>query len=73
MTLSYERDCLVIEVNDTGRGYAGEHDGTGSGIIGMRERAATLGGVLEAGPRLEGGFRVRACLPVKSAPVGSAA
>jgi signal transduction histidine kinase len=36
----------------------------GRGIAGMRERAALLGGTLEAGPEPNGGFRVRARLPV---------
>lgn len=35
----------------------------GHGIIGMRERAAMLGGQLEAGPTDEGGFLVTAVLP----------
>ena len=39
-------------------------DGSGNGIIGMTERAHALGGTLEAGPRPDGGFRVRACLPL---------
>ena len=34
--------------------------GPGNGIVGMRERAAALGGTLDAGPRPAGGFRVRA-------------
>jgi hypothetical protein len=38
-------------------------DGSGKGIIGMTERAHALAGTLEAGPRPDGGFRVRACLP----------
>ncbi|WP_044884851.1 MULTISPECIES: sensor histidine kinase [Frankia] len=38
--------------------------GGGHGIIGMRERAAMLGGSLEVGPRDGGGFRVRASLPL---------
>ncbi|MFE6780583.1 two-component sensor histidine kinase, partial [Streptomyces sp. NPDC057676] len=39
--------------------------GGGHGLIGMRERVAALRGDCEAGPRLEGGFRVRATLPVR--------
>ncbi|MGH2735653.1 MAG: sensor histidine kinase [Actinomycetota bacterium] len=38
--------------------------GGGRGIAGMSERAAALGGRLEAGPRAGGGFRVRAVLPL---------
>jgi signal transduction histidine kinase len=38
--------------------------GSGHGIIGMTERAAALGGTLEAGPRPAGGFRVRTWLPL---------
>jgi signal transduction histidine kinase len=43
-------------------GSAGE--GSGNGIVGMAERAHALGGALEAGPWPEGGFRVRARLPL---------
>lgn len=38
--------------------------GTGSGLRGMRERAALLGGEAETGP-YEGGWRVRARLPLE--------
>ena len=39
-------------------------DGTGHGLAGMRERVALLGGELAAGPEADGGFAVRATLPV---------
>jgi signal transduction histidine kinase len=38
--------------------------GLGHGIIGMRERAAALGGSLRAGPRPDGGYQVHAMLPI---------
>ncbi|MGW7412541.1 sensor histidine kinase [Streptomyces sp. NPDC054863] len=37
----------------------------GNGLVGMRERVQTLGGVFVAGPTDPGGFRVSAVLPVK--------
>ncbi|MEU3168276.1 histidine kinase [Streptosporangium sp. NPDC006930] len=49
---------------DMGDGDGGSGGGGGHGIAGMRERAVMLGGTLDAGPRPEGGFRVRARLPL---------
>ncbi|WP_242906210.1 sensor histidine kinase [Actinomadura terrae] len=40
--------------------------GGGHGLVGMRERAATLGGELTARPTSEGGFAVTATLPVNA-------
>ena len=55
-------DELVIEVaNELGDGVPA--NGSGHGLAGMRERAATVGGVVAAGPRKGGGFRVEAHLP----------
>jgi signal transduction histidine kinase len=66
--IDYGDTGLLIEVTDDGRGLtdglAARPGGTGAGIAGMTERAAALGGTLEAGPRPEGGFRVRAWLPL---------
>ncbi|MEZ3180528.1 histidine kinase [Streptomyces pimonensis] len=42
--------------------------GSGNGLTGMRERAAALGGDLEAGPERDGGWRVTARLPDSTGP-----
>ena len=55
---------LDIEVSDTGTGTS-TLPGSGQGIVGMQERALLLGGAFEAGPRADGGFRVRARLPIE--------
>jgi signal transduction histidine kinase len=54
-------------VTDNGKGRtggSGSGAGSGHGIAGMTERAKVLGGTLHAGPRPDGGFGVRAWLPV---------
>jgi signal transduction histidine kinase len=66
--VEYRDDALLVEVKDTGRG--GPVRAGGFGIIGMRERATLLGGDLDAGPRPDGGFRVRAHLPLPNASAG---
>lgn len=55
---------LHVDVTDTGRGTAAGALEDGSGIAGMRERAARLGGTLDASSRPGGGFAVRARLPL---------
>ena len=63
--VSYRDGTLVIEVDDNGIPRPpGRGNGPGHGIAGMTERAKALGGTLHAGPRPEGGFGVRARLPV---------
>ncbi len=69
-------DCgdgqLVVEVADTGRPILAVAPtvpaGTSRGLIGLRERIALYGGVLDAGPRIGGGWTVRARFPVDAAP-----
>jgi signal transduction histidine kinase len=66
--ITYTDEGVTVEVDDDGRPGGQPHAsatvGTGSGIRGMRERAASLGGTLEAGPRVGGGFHVGATLPL---------
>jgi signal transduction histidine kinase len=54
-------DSLTVEVRDDGRPVQAE---PGNGVRGMRERALALGGTLLARSRDEGGFVVRAELPL---------
>jgi signal transduction histidine kinase len=84
--LRYGQDELLVRVTDDGRGSAGlprykavpSPGPAGHGLDGMRERAATYGGTVQAGPRPDGGFEVTARLPLPapspppaSTPVGA--
>ena len=62
VSLRYELDALELAITDDGRGGDGVET-AGHGVTGMRERVAALGGVLEAGPARQGGFRVACRLP----------
>jgi len=67
ISIHYDPDAVVVEIDDDGRGSSNGAPtaADGHGLAGMRERAAALGGRLEAGPapHLGGGFRVRTWLP----------
>ncbi|UFU07439.1 sensor histidine kinase [Ruania halotolerans] len=57
--------------NDRPAGSAETRAGSGQGLIGMRERAATYGGTVEAGPDGSGGWRMRATLFFDEEPAPS--
>ncbi|MEU6854692.1 histidine kinase [Actinacidiphila alni] len=67
--LHYAGDTLALRVRDNGPGPPPPaHTGTGAGLglLGMRERAAAVGGDLRTGPAPGGGFLVETVLPVNS-------
>jgi signal transduction histidine kinase len=58
---------LVVEVLDDGSpSLAATNGHLGHGLLGMRERTALYGGELHAGPRAQGGFGVRARIPLEA-------
>jgi signal transduction histidine kinase len=78
VSLSYRPDELEIDVTDTGHGpKASTGPGAagspaGHGQAGMRERAASVGGTVQTGPRPGGGYEVTALLPIHRRLTGAA-
>ncbi|MFI8489283.1 sensor histidine kinase [Streptomyces rubrogriseus] len=58
---------LTIVVDDDGAADPDRPPVPGTGLTGMHERVSALGGTLRAAPRAEGGFSVRARLPLGEA------
>lgn len=67
VTVAYTPLDLWLEVVDAGGAAYPDAAGAGRGLLGMRERVAVYGGQVEAGPLAEGGFAVRARLPLEPA------
>jgi len=66
VVVSYEPTRLGLEVRDDGTSPNGTVPGTG--LVGLRERAALYGGEIETFVPKEGGFVLRASLPVRAEP-----
>jgi len=68
VVVRYEERAVEVEIGDDGRGYNGTPPpaapSSGHGLMGMRERVALYGGTLDVGRRPDGGFLVRARLPI---------
>jgi signal transduction histidine kinase len=75
LALTFDPGAVTLEVVDDGAGRLVTVGGPGRlstappagghGLIGMRERVAVHGGQFSAGPRLGGGWQVRAVVPVR--------
>jgi signal transduction histidine kinase len=67
VVVRYGEGAVELLVSDDGRGTKdgdGATESGGHGLVGMRERVAVYGGELDAGPRPEGGYALRARLPL---------
>jgi signal transduction histidine kinase len=69
VAIRYGRNRIEIEVVDDGDQSSRaprRGNGSGHGLVGMRERAALYGGSLDAGPRMGGGYAVLARIPLEA-------
>ena len=62
ITVRAGADTTELEIADDGSG-APPRDGGGNGLTGLRERAQSVGGTVEAGAGPGGGFRVTVRVP----------
>ena len=65
--LAFHDQHLALEIEDHGRGIAGDTARRGLGIVAMRERAAIVGGRLEFCMPSAGGTLVRLTVPLAAA------
>jgi signal transduction histidine kinase len=66
----YQPSLLELEIVDNGVGPHTSVNGSGHGLVGMRERVTLYGGTLDAGARNGHGFAVRARLPLTAGAAG---
>lgn len=64
VAITYEADQIGVRVyDDGGHGRRDDTDGSGLGLVGLEERARSIGGTFSAAPRFDGGFEVLASVP----------
>ena len=69
VTVAHHAAALTLRVVNTAPGGpVAPSPGAGHGLLGMRERAAMLGGELAAGPLRDGGYEIVATLPLTTEP-----
>ncbi|MGI5238176.1 sensor histidine kinase [Dactylosporangium sp. CA-139066] len=68
IAISRDESQLRIFVRNEPTGAPPAPEGKGHGLLGMRERAAALGGTLRTGPSADGGYDVEALLPIAGDP-----
>jgi len=64
VAVAYDDRVVQVTVSDDGAGGSTPARPGGHGLVAMRERVALVGGTLDAGPAPQGGWTVRAVLPV---------
>lgn len=63
VSVSSDQDCVRLRISDDGEAIERDSIPPGYGMIGMAERASLLGGTVEAGPGVDGGWTVVAVIP----------
>jgi signal transduction histidine kinase len=61
----WSADDLELRIGDAGGGWSASINGGGHGLIGMQERVRLYGGDVSSGQRADGGFEVRARIPLE--------
>jgi len=67
--LACEPEQATLTIVDNGTGQRSQ-ESAGFGLVGLRERVSLLGGTLEAGDDLEGGFRLHIAVPLQGGEQG---
>src|SRR4029453_2530744 len=67
VVIHYDSDALGLKITDEGQASPRTTDGSGHGLLGMREGVNLFGGQLEAGPGRDGGYTVSVRLPLEPA------